>query len=80
MGGVIGLERAYAFAAYGTEVTVVKLMPREQAPRRFFHQKLNAYGTCPIIGTPMLADWERTSGRWQGLVDFRRAAGAWPAC
>ena len=26
-GGVIGLELACAFAAYGTEVTVVEMMP-----------------------------------------------------
>ena len=31
-GGVIGLELACAFAAYGTEVTVVEMMP-ELMPR-----------------------------------------------
>lgn len=36
--------------------------------------QLKAYGVRPMIGTPMPVDWAKTPPRWQGLVDFQKAA------
>ena len=58
-GGVIGLELACAFAAYGTEVTVVEmmpeLMPREQKEAvRIVLKELKKLGIRLLTGTKML--------------------------
>lgn len=58
-GGVIGLELACAFAAYGTEVTIVELMPelmpREQKEAvRVVLKELKRQGIRLLTGTKML--------------------------
>ena len=58
-GGVIGLEQACAFAAYGTEVTIVELMP-ELVPReqkeavRVVLKELKRQGIRLLTGAKML--------------------------
>lgn len=54
-GGVIGLELACAFAAYGTEVTIVELMPREQKEAvRVVLKELKRQGIRLLTGAKML--------------------------
>lgn len=66
-GGVIGLELACAFAAYGTEVTVVEmmpeLMPREQKEAvRVVRKELKRQGIRLLTGAKMLRVEKTASG------------------
>lgn len=66
-GGVIGLELACAFAAYGTEVTVVEmmpeLMPREQKEAvKLVVSAMKKLGICLTTGAKMLRIEKTGSG------------------
>lgn len=67
-GGVIGLELACAFAAYGTEVTIVELMP-ELVPReqkeavRVVLKELKRQGIRLLTGAKMLRVEKSGAGR-----------------